>query len=75
VAKDKPFTTPAGTFRCYVYKFSFLPSDDVAQPWDVYRYYAPDVGNIVEIVTGHDDSTYVIAQSMLYEYRTHARKN
>lgn len=50
VAVDKILETPAGTFRCHVYKYSFRPAPDVASIWDVYDYYAPRIGRVAEIV-------------------------
>ena len=67
VAKDEPFVTPAGTFRCHVYKFSFKPSDDVLEEWDVYEYYAPGVGRVGEVVRGQMDDR-VINKLTLYDY-------
>lgn len=40
--------TPAGAFRCYVYKFSLKPAEDVAAVWDYFMYYQPRVGLVMQ---------------------------
>jgi len=69
VATDEEIETPAGTFTCYVYKYSFLPADDVATPWDVYDYFAPGVGNVAQIIRHPDDEDTIVQEVYLYDYR------
>ena len=52
IAKDEPFETPAGTFKCHVYRYTIRPSEDVVEHWNVYKYYVPGIGLVGEIVRG-----------------------
>jgi len=72
VATDEEIETPAGTFTCYVYNYSFLPADDVATPWDVYDYFAPGVGNVAQIIRNqprYDSEGNIVQEAYLYDYR------
>lgn len=84
LAKNHPFETPAGTFKCHVYWYEFLPADDVNILWDVFEYHIPSIGKVAEVVKGgrnilEPSSTPKIIPSserddikgvyMLYDYR------
>ena len=67
VTADEELETPAGRFRCYVYKYTYLPADDVASYWDVFDYYAPGVGLVAQIQRA-SDSGELKQQMLLYAY-------
>lgn len=48
VDNDRQVDTPAGTFLCYVYKFSLFPADDVPTLWDYFMFYKPGTGLIMQ---------------------------
>lgn len=48
VGKDVPFVTTAGSFKCYQYRFSQKPADDVGAIWDYNYYYSAGIGLIAE---------------------------
>jgi len=50
IAVDKEVITPAGAFTCVVYKYSFKPDEDVLGWWNVYEYYSPGIGLVLQIV-------------------------
>jgi hypothetical protein len=70
-ATDEPLETPAGTFDCHVYTYTFRPAEDVAAVWDVFEYYAPGVGLVGEIVRSRlgDEILGVKQKTLLYDYR------
>lgn len=49
VAVDEPIETPAGTFRCYVYKHTEGLHDDVSGHWNVYEYFALGIGLVARL--------------------------
>ena len=50
IAVDEPFETPVGTFRTHVYLYNYRPKDDVAVTWNVYKYVAPGVGMVGQVI-------------------------
>ena len=58
VGKNEPFETRAGTFKCYVYKYTRISSDDAVFIWDYYFYYAPGIGQVGSII--RDEIAHVI---------------
>ncbi len=59
VSKDEEIETPAGTFKCYVYKYRRRPADDVAEEWDYYHYYYPEIGRVAYITRGISDNRII----------------
>jgi hypothetical protein len=59
VAKDDELQTPAGNFKCYVYKYSVKPADDVLEYWDYYEYYSIGTGLVGIIVRGQSDDRII----------------
>lgn len=70
IAVDEILETPAGTFECHVYRYSFQPAPDCACIWVVYDYYVPGIGRVAEIVTSEDPERepLLIQRALLYEY-------
>lgn len=48
VEKDVQLETPAGSFKCYQYRFSQKPADDVGDIWDYNYYYTEGKGLVAE---------------------------
>jgi hypothetical protein len=67
VADEELIETPAGGFRCLVYRYSYLPAEDTATRWDVYEYWSPNVGQVAEIVRSQSDNR-LVQESLLYDY-------
>lgn len=68
ISTDEEFETPAGKFKCYVYKYSRKPADDVSEYWDYYNYYSPGLGLVALVVRGQSDNR-IVDKSILYDYR------
>ncbi len=72
VATDTLVAVSDIAYICNVYKFRYKPADDVAVWWDVYRYNAPGVGNIIERIYDFNDiypyEYRLISQSFLIRY-------
>lgn len=64
----RQITTPAGTFTCYVYKFSKRPASDVLAVWDYFMYYAPTTGLIAQIAKSQQSGD-VKEEMYLIDYR------
>ena len=65
---DELFETPAGTFECYVYRYTYDTGDDVFIKWDVLEYYAPGIGIVGEVFKSQFDGD-IKQKSVLIEYR------
>lgn len=65
---EEPIETPAGRFKCHVYKYSFRPANDVLEKWDVFEYYTPGVGLVKEVIRGQSDGR-LLYDTVLYNYR------
>ena len=78
VATDEPFETPAGTFQTHVYLYNFMPADDVNVTWNVYRYVAPGVGLVgqvirdVDLISGEEEDVPPYQTMLLVERTTGA---
>jgi hypothetical protein len=68
IATDEEIETPAGKFKCYVYKYSRKPADDVLERWDYYEYYFPGLGPVAFISRGQSDQR-LIDRAVLYDYQ------
>jgi len=68
VAKDEELQTPAGNFKCYVYKYSRKPADDVSAIWDYYFYYASGIGLVGEITRDQFENGAIKERLLLYYY-------
>lgn len=68
VAKDEEFRTPAGIFKCYVYKFSEKPADDVVGVWDYFLYFSPGLGLVGEIIRDPFENDAIKGKLLLYDY-------
>jgi hypothetical protein len=70
VAKDVAVVTPAGSFRCYQYRFSQKPADDVGAIWDYNFYYSLGNGHVAEKtisqLDGGTKDEYVLLSDQLY---------
>lgn len=70
VSKDEPIETPAGEFKCYVYKYSKRSAFDVYENWDYYHYFTPGIGRAAYIqinsITGRPlDRLYLMEYSKM----------
>jgi hypothetical protein len=50
IATDEEIETPAGKFKCYVYKYRRRPAPDVFAYWNYLLYYSPGIGSVAEII-------------------------
>ncbi len=57
VGKEVPVETPAGKFKCYQYRFSQKPADDVGAVWDYNFYYSLGTGHVAEETISQLDGT------------------
>ncbi len=71
VATDEAFTTPAGTFTCYVYHHRVTIWEEPGLPiedWDYYEYYAPGVGLVGTLIRSGIDG-HLKWKTWLYDYQ------
>ena len=67
VATNSKFETPAGTFFCYVYHWKEKPEEDVQDYWEHFRYFAPRVGMVGEVIKSSLVDS-VIYRIVLYDF-------
>lgn len=60
--------TPAGKFKCFVYKFSISNGDDVPR-WDYFFYYHPGIGLVAQIATSEDKPENIKSELTLMKYQ------
>lgn len=63
--------TPAGTFTCYVYKFTieFLEDGHPFTSWDYYMHYSPGFGLVAQTSIGIDDPDRFKEEMYLMNYK------
>lgn len=67
------FVTSIDTFKCYEYYHRFFEDGgDYKNTWDIYRYYAPNIGEVGNIIYGYVaelDSSILFSKSILIDYK------
>lgn len=66
---DREIETPAGTFECYVYKYTVSLADDVRLNSDYFMYYSPGVGLVAQISTTENEPEDIDNEMYLMNYR------
>ncbi len=67
---EREITTPAGTFNCYVYKFTveFFEEGVPFTAWDYYQYYRPGIGLIAQIAISQKGENEIKEEMYLMNY-------
>ncbi len=68
VDTNREIETPAGTFECYVYKFT-IEFEGVLRGWDYYMHYSPGVGLVAQISTSEGKPENIKEEMYLMNYR------
>ncbi len=66
---NRKIETPAGTFECYVYKFTVSNGDDVIAKWDYFMYYSPGIGLVAQISATEHEPEDIKEEMYLINYK------